>query len=276
MEQNNKPKTTEAEQRIPRLSILPGVAVIAVFLAAVFVALFIFLWRADMMVMVLGGIFSSSGKQESGGEAAANIHLPPPETHAVSDEIFLTPDLSHLPEDKEGIASLLRSIPPCERYKQMLSVSYNEGGETTITVFRDGERYRVESEVYLVICDGKTVYLRQNTKGTKPYEHHWDVADSEFSLNHEMGIPFIQDIILSVENSETTPNVDFNDIEKLVLLNEITENDVVKTISMTYETGMILYFSAETTDGKSLYRCLSTSYTIDPMFSPDTFAVPPT
>ncbi len=254
------------------LSVVPGVTVIALAFAAVFVVLFLFLWRSGMMVSVFGGIFSSSAEEGSEGERGS-IELPESSGISFDDEHFYTPDLTELPEDKAGIAALLRAVRSCERYEQTLSVSYNEGTAVTVKVLRDGNRYRVETENMLVICDGELVYLRE-LGGIGPYEHRWRVTESDFSVKDEMGIPFLEDIISAVENSTTTPRINFDERDKVLLLSDITENDLVKAVSITLETGMVTYVSAAMADGTHLYRCFNTSYSIDPVFPAGAFTVP--
>lgn len=270
----NKQKSEESEQKIPQLSIIPGITVIAVLLAAVFAVLFIFLWRSDMTVIYFGGIFSPSEPPQKTEGSAGSIVLPPNEGETFGEEQRLTPDFAALSEDPDGIVTLLRSVRPVECYEQTLSVSYNEGEAVTVTVYRDGDRYRVETPERLVICDGETVYLRQTAEDIGVYEHRWSVKESAFSPQHDLGIPFLSDIIAEVENSETPPSVTFDEKDKVILLSGIRKDGMVNAVSVTFETGMILYVSSSTADGDHLYRCFNTAYTLDPVFPQETFMVP--
>ncbi len=270
----NKQKPEESEQKLPQLSIIPGITVIAILLAAVFAVLFIFLWRSDMTVIYFGGIFSPSETSQKMEGSAGSIVLPLDEGETFGEEHRLSPDFSALSEDPAGIVSLLRSVRPAECYEQTLSVSYNEGEAVTVTVYRDGDRYRVESPERLVICDGETVYLRQSVEDIGVYEHRWSVKESAFSPQHDLGVPFLADIIADVENSEVPPSMTFDEKDKVILLSGIQKDGMVNAVSVTFETGMVLYVSSSTTDGNHLYRCFNTAYTIDPAFPGETFAVP--
>ncbi|MBE6598372.1 MAG: hypothetical protein E7638_02895 [Ruminococcaceae bacterium] len=275
MKKNKDKAVTEGETKIPQLSIVPGVAVIAVSLAAVFSLIFVFLWRSDMMVMYFGGMLSSSFKQTSDTESSSGNILLPSETEVIlSGDMLFTPDFSHVSESREKMAELLRSVRVYDCYEQILSVSYNEGPAEEITVWRDGARYRVESADSLVICDGETVYLRRSLEGFEVIEHFFPVEDSSFSPEEEMGIPVLRDIIADIEVSETLPKINFDAKEKIVMLSDIAHEGLVKAVSLTYETGMTLYVSAATADGTHLYRCFSEDYTLDPGFPKDAFKVP--
>ena len=64
--------------------------------------------------------------------------------------------------------------------------------------------------------------------------------------------------------------------KKTITLEEITEGEIIRAVTLTYETGMILSAFAETADGEPLAQCRSMFYTMNPEFSADDFLVPMT
>ncbi len=275
MKKNKHSKPYSKDGQIPQLSIVPGVVVIAVIMAAVFSVLFIVLWRSDNVTLYFAGIFTSSpGVSEDGLLSDGDVRLPDETEIVLSGDQFHTPDFSAAVRSRGKMAELLRTIRRSDRFEQTFWISYKSGEPELMTLMRNGNQYRIESSDVLIVCDGSIVYMRRSIDGFPLFENRWNVGDGRFSAENEIGIPALEEIISWVEQSVGVPRMTFDERRKNITLTDIKEEEQVRSVMLTYETGMLLEASAETTDGELLYRCESVFYTLEPDFSDDTFRIP--
>lgn len=257
------------------LSIAPGITVIAVVMLVLFAVVFALLWRSGMLPPYLGGIFSPSGSEtESPASASAEISLGSNTDRTFSDENFFTPKFTDAAGNKDKIAEILRSIAGYDCYRQIIVVSHGENKSENVTICQNGEKYRVESEGKLVICDGETVYVRTEVNGYLQYETTWSAASGQFRPEDETGLSTLADILAEIEASSVVPEFGYDDSDKVITLDGVRDKTAVRSYGISYETGIVLFESAVTSGGEILYRRYTTSYTIDPEFAADTFAVP--
>lgn len=264
-----------AETQTPWLSIAPGITVIAAVMLALFAVVFVLLWRSGMLPSYLGGLFSPSGGKTGLLESTDNeISLGGDAGQSFSGENFYTPDFSDVAGNKDKITELLRSVSPHDCYQQVLAVDYGSDAWEHITVWRDGEKYRVESEGKLVVCDGETVYIRKEVNGFIRYEYTWSAASGQFTPESEAGVSSLEDIIAEIEASSGIPEFSYDDPDKMITLDGVEDEALVRSYGILYETGIVLFESAATAEGDVLYRCYTTSYVLNPEFSADTFVIP--
>ena len=272
-----KHNQTEKEIQIPQLSILPGVTVIAVCMVVIFAVLFLFLWRSENIILYFGGFFSTSSKQSANGDAlAGGVSLPEETGMIFSEDNFFTPDFSGAAETVNGMVELLRTVRRCDSYKQNFLISYRAGSSEVVSVMRDGDKYRIESSDVLIICDGHIVYMCRYVDGDIAFTNRWNREEGTFTYESEIGIPSLDTVIGWMEYAEEMPELTFDERKKTVSLTGIASEGFVRAVTLTYETGMILYASNETSNGELLMQCESMFYTIEPDFSKDTFLVPMT
>ncbi len=275
MKKNKQPKLYLKDGQIPQLSIAPGIIAIAVTMAVVFAGLFIVLWRSDSMTLYFAGIFTSNPAASDDVSLSENgVRLDGTSAVVFSEEQFYTPDFSATVRNREGMVNLLQTIRCSRRYEQIFLVSRGAEAQETVTIRRNGEQYRIETADVLIVCDGNVVYRCRRIDGAVSFENRWNVADGNFSAENEIGIPTLEDIISGVEKSAGMPRMDFDDQRKTITLRDIEEDGLIRSVTLTCETGMLLNSCAETVTGETLYRCESVSYTIDPFFSEDTFKIP--
>ena len=214
---NNKKNKASAKET--RLSIVPGVVVIAVVMTAIFGVLFLLLWRSDNVTLYFAGIFSSSSLGEEGEEPLAGEILLPQETQVeLSEDRLLTPDFAAASESRSRMAALLRTVRCASRYEQTFLISYGTGEPDMISVLRDGEKYRVEASDLLIICDGDVGYVRRTVDGNIFFENRWNVEDGWFFPEEEMGVPSLDEIVMWVELSDRMPRMTFDDKNKIISL----------------------------------------------------------
>ncbi len=272
MKNNKKQK---ASQKETQLSIVPGITVIALIMAAVFAVLFIFLWRSDKVTLYFAGIFSSSSDPaDDGNSSVGDIRLPAESGVTLSEDLFYTPDFTEAGASRESIADFLRTVRCADCYEQMFMVSYQSGPTAIVSVLRNGDKYRVETSDVIVVCDGSTVYLRRTVEEGGSYEHRWNVGEGAFSVENEIGIPSLEDIIAGVEQSEMRPVMTFDDRKKALSIMGIGEGDLVKEATVAYETGIVLKAFVKSWTGDTLYQCSSVFYTLNPEFPEEAFAIP--
>ena len=277
MKRMKKHNRSEKEARTTQLSIIPGITVIAVVMAAVFAVLFLLLWRSDNVILYFGGFFSSSAQSSGDGNSSAGELRIPYETDMIlSDDRFFTPDFEESAKTVDGISELLGTVRRHDRYKQTFMVSYRSGSPEMVSVLRDGDRYRIESSDVLIVCDGHIVYMRRQIDGEIAFTNRWNLSEGAFSPENEIGIPTFESIIYGVELAESLPILTYDERKKTITLEEITEGEIIRAVTLTYETGMILSAFAETADGEPLAQCRSMFYTMNPEFSADDFLVPMT
>lgn len=272
MKNNKKQKSSQKETQ---LSIVPGITVIALIMAAVFAVLFIFLWRSDKVTLYFAGIFTSSSDPAHDGEpSSGDIRLPAESGVTLSEDRFYTPDFSEAGASRESIADFLRTVRCADCYEQTFLMSYQSGTTAIVSVLQNGDKYRVESTDVLVVCDGSTVYMRRNAENGISFEHRWNVADGAFSVENEIGIPSLDDIIAGVEQSEMRPVMTFDKRKKALSLMGILEEDLIKEVTLAYETGIVLQVFVKTWSGETLCQCSSIFYTLNPEFPEGAFEIP--
>ena len=277
MKKNKKQPVSEsgAETQTPWLSILPGITVIAVVMLVFFAAVFILLWRFGMLPSYLGGIFPPSGGKTGLPESTYDeINLGGDADWHFSDENFFTPDFSNVAGDKEKIAEAIRSIAVYDRYRQNIVIDYDAHTSKSLTICRDGEKYRVESPKKLVVCDGETVYLQLEVNDSLRYEHTWSAASGQFTLESETGLPTAADILAEIEGADRVPDFSYNDVDKVMVVSGIGDETAVWSYGISCETGMVLFGIKTKPEGEILYQWHTVFYDFDPEFSADTFAVP--
>lgn len=268
-------KNTKTSAKETRLSIAPGVIVMAVVMAAIFAVLFIVLWRSDNVTLYFAGIFTSASPSSDGADAShGDIRLPAETGAVLSKDHLLTPDFSEASRTRDGMAELLRTVRVDSRLEQTFLVSYGTGGIDMVSVLRDGEKYRIETADVLIVCNGDIVYMRRTVDGGISFENRWNVDEGSFSLSDEVGVPALEEIIAGVEESEWMPRMTFDERKKSISIDGIAENDLLRSVTISYETGMLLKASAQTFDGQTLYQCDSMFYTKDPDFPEGAFTIP--
>lgn len=267
-------KEPPSEVQISELSIVPGISVIAGIMAVIFAALFFVLWRADHITLYFAGFLSPSSQYSDEGNEGDIIKLPMQSNGIVGDDLLFTPDFAAVPGNLQEISAVLHSVRQHDTYEQTFSLSYREGKPAQISFLRDGNKYRIEGEGLLVVCDGNTVYMRKSGGGLISFENRWNVDEGMFSAEHEIGIPSLEEIVEGVENSETVPDFNFDDGAKSIMLSNINRNGVQKAYILSYETGIVRYAAAVSDDGVHLYQCESVKCTLDPVFAEDAFRIP--
>ena len=269
----NKQSKTSAKETT--LSIVPGVAVIAVVTATIFAVLFIVLWRSENVTLYFAGIFTSNSHSPEGSEPLTEeIRLPAETGTELSGDPLYTPDFSLAAESRAGIAALLRTVKCDSRYKQTFLISYGSGGVDMVSVMRDGEKYRIEAADVLIVCDGDIVYMRRTVDGSISFENRWNVDEGGFSAEDEIGVPALSEIIAWVEQSDRMPRMTFEERTKNLSVTGIVGDGLIRSVTLTYETGMLLSATAETVERMLLYQCDSVFYTRDPDFPNDAFRIP--
>jgi len=273
MMKNKRKQKNNAKET--KLSIVPGVCVIAGIMVAVFAVLFIIMGRSGNMSWYFGGFFSSSfGSSDKTDSPPGNIVIPSETSTVLSNDYFYTPDFTQAAQTQDGISSLLQTVRGNHRLEQTFLISYQSGPVKMVTVMRDGNKYRIEAPEVLVVCNGDIVYVSRTVDGTLSFENRWNVEEGSFSPENEIGIPSFDEIIRWVDESEMLPRMSFDEQKKIISLMGIVEDNLVKSVTLTYETGLVLSVSIDTFSGTNLLQCDSVFYTLDPAFTDDIFAIP--
>lgn len=271
MKKKRKAASPEREAGFP---LAPGIATIAAVLLLLFAAAFAMLGRAGMLPDYLRGIFATSEeKTDDSASSPGAIRLAGDEGNGFSDENFFTPDFSEVARDREKLTEVLQSIDACVRYRQILAVDFGEETDT-VTILRDGDKYRVESKEKLVVCDGETVYLRMEPDDGLSYERVWSVAEGRFRFEDETGLSSLTEIVAKLEASPTAADCSYNETDKVIALDGVMDAEASRSYGISFETGIVLFESAVTTENEILFRRYTLSYTVDPDFDEDAFVVP--
>lgn len=268
MKNKRKAASPEREAGFP---LAPGIATITAVLFLLFAGVFVLLGRAGMLPDDLRGIFAPSEEETDDFDSSSGaIRLAEDAGNVFSDENFFTPDFSEAARDREKLAEVLQSIDVCVRYRQVLDV---DSGAETLTILRDGDKYRVESKGKLVVCDGETVYLRMEPDVGLCYERVWSVAEGRFRFEDETGLSSLSEIVAKLEASPTA-DCSYNETDKVIVLDGVMDAGTFWSYGISFETGIVLFESAVTGENDILFRRYTLSYTVDPDFEEDAFVIP--
>lgn len=285
MKKNNSKAVSEAEKHPVGLSIAPGIAVISAVLLMLFVSMFFLLEKNGMLPSYLSWIFSAKSDETSPNASdRGKIRFEGIPDGSLSEENYFSPDFSDFSGSLDELTALLDSIESNSigaRYIQHIGIrqgdsgtaySYKNRASENTTIYRDGEKYRIESDGKLIICDGEQVYSK-----TGLYEMTYRVSD-RFTLENNAGTVSIKDIkaeLKQLGESEKMPDFSYDDRSKVIFLNKLsTAGGIYRSYEISYETGLIISEIVSSSDGNVLYYMYTIEYNTDPNFTGDEFILP--